>query len=601
MVLACASAAVDLTAQTAAPRASGPLQGATRGQDALDRLGAGLGDVARRNGMAATELRRLLLSDETLWVDASQRLFFVDPSEPAGISRRELELESEGSEDAEDGSNPGAFLLHSRPNADRIIYLDFDGHHSVNNAWGHNIQFPAYDVNGNAAVFTTTELDNIIAHWKHIAEDFAPFEVDVTTEEPPLHRLRKTGSEDTQWGVRCVFTQRTRGFGNGIGGVAFLNSFDDRIDNPVFVFNKKNNNGGMTGSHEVGHALGLVHDGLGNQTYHPGTGRGDTSWGPIMGAPFGKKLVQWSPGDYAGSTSRQNDVNVITKAANGVTFKLDDHPDVLGAGTPVDVDCPVPQTASIAGLIETRLDVDTFEITSVGGYYRIEADHAPVGRNLDILLEVYDASGTLVASDNPLDEADANLRLFLPAGDYSVRIDGTEKPGVYSDYGCLGVYTLTFVPETGFVDLGYGLPGTRTPVLSGQGFACLGELVTLGVTGGWPDSVAFLFYTTEKGNHPLFGGTIFPGVYGPIGDARILPTNGAGAASISHPWPAGVPQRHELRLPVLAPGPGRPRGLVGDQRPRDQGAVGGRRATGGDWLTRPPAPGPSPAARHRRR
>jgi hypothetical protein len=49
---------------------------------------------------------------------------------------------------------------------------------------------------GNPADWSATELSNILAIWRAVAEDYAPFDVDVTTEEP-------VGVPLTQW-VRCV-------------------------------------------------------------------------------------------------------------------------------------------------------------------------------------------------------------------------------------------------------------------------------------------------------------------------------------------------------------------------------------------------------------
>ena len=559
---ACGLAALTLASATSAqqvqnPRLEAPLPEAVQGRAAIQSLGTRLADVARDNGMSAAELADELLRDHTLWIDGSDRLFYVDEAPPA--SPDDTFDPTIFGIDPPSIPTSEAFLLHSRPGADHVIYLDFDGHHSVNNSWGHNIMFPAFDTNGDPSTFSNNELLSIIAHWQFVAEDFAPFEVDVTTEEPPIDYLTKSGSGDQEWGVRCVHTQATSGFGNGIGGVAFLNSFDDSLDNPVFAFNKGNNNGGMTGSHEVGHALGLSHDGLNGSAYHPGTGNGGTSWGPIMGAPFGKKLVQWSNGDYTGSTNTQNDVNIITKTANGITTKVDDHGDDLATATFIDVGCPDPQHVCVAGLIERRMDVDAFTFTSLGGVYTIEADVAPVGRNLDILLEVYDDLGALVASENQAGLPHASVTLTLAPGDYLVTVDGVGKGTTYSDYGSLGEYTMNIIPEHGFTDLGFGLPGTGTPLLSGTGFACTGNLVSVDMTGGLPNTLALLAYSQNQVNLPLKGGTLVPNIGGP-GGVLTLATDANGDVSVSQAWPATISGGANLFFQYWQPDAGGPQG-----------------------------------------
>lgn len=76
-------------------------------------------------------------------------------------------------------------LLHSNPNSPVKLYLDFDGHFEAQ--WGgfYNVVTPVYDIDGDATTFSQQELNNIYEIWQRIAEDFAPFNVDVTTEEPP--------------------------------------------------------------------------------------------------------------------------------------------------------------------------------------------------------------------------------------------------------------------------------------------------------------------------------------------------------------------------------------------------------------------------------
>jgi hypothetical protein len=406
---------------------------AINGVDAVAVLGDRLPALARRHGMAPAELATLLQSDTTLWLGTNDRLVYIDTAIPGvehdpadvPVALAGIELEN-------------AFLLQTDPGADRTIYLDFDGHHSVNNAWGHDIEFPEYNIDGFPDFHTDGELEQIIAIWQHVAEDFAPFGVNVTTMDPGLAALTRSNGGDQTYGVRCLMTQATDGFGNGIGGVAFLNSFDDSSDNPVFVFNKGDNNGSMSASHEVGHALGLSHDGVGGSNYHPGTGSGVTSWGPIMGAPFGKNLVQWSDGDYPDATNTQNDYAFIL---GYLPTRPDLYSDTLVAATPLDTGC----TPSIAGIIGTPTDVDVFSFTTAAGSVLVIGVPSDPGPNLDIQLTLYDDAGVEVTSVNPPNSVQAVLSTTLAAGQYFAEIDGIGKPDVYTDYGSLGSYTITLV------------------------------------------------------------------------------------------------------------------------------------------------------------
>ena len=335
------------------------------------------------------------------------------------------------------------FKLESNPSATKTIYLDFDGHHSQNNWWGHNIVFPAFDRNGDASVFTDAELSEIQKQFLHVVEDFLPFDVNVTTQDPGVEALRRSGAGDDRWGVRAVNTQYTNGFGNGTGGIAHLNSFAAGVDDPVFTFNKGANVGGMTNSHEVGHALGLRHDGLGSRTYHPGVGSGPTGWGPIMGAPFRKNLVQWSIGDYPDSTNTEDDLNIITKPQNGFGFRADDHGNERNTSTFLDVEDVT--NVSGWGIIERNTDLDFFSFASGPGDISIQIDALANNASLDVEAKLYNAAGQLLATSNPADELNASFDLSVSGGSYFISVDGTGKPGVYSDYGSLGYYEISGV------------------------------------------------------------------------------------------------------------------------------------------------------------
>ena len=65
--------------------------------------------------------------------------------------------------------------------------------------------------------------------------------------------LRRSGGGDTEWGIRVVVTDDTWA-GCGCGGHAYIGSFDDGADEPVFVYNSSLAGVAEASSHEVGHA-----------------------------------------------------------------------------------------------------------------------------------------------------------------------------------------------------------------------------------------------------------------------------------------------------------------------------------------------------------
>lgn len=373
------------------------------------------------------------------------------------------------------------FNLHSNPNSKHTIYLDFDGATITNTLWNKStspqIIAQAYDTDGNVEAFSTTELQTIVGMWEQIAEDFAPFDVNVTTEAPPAEDLKKSGTEDTRWGIHTMMTQNINIANNAAiyasasaGGVAYLNSFNAANETPAFVFNKGEINGAMTASHEIGHSLGLSHDGQldSNRTdvindaksYFSGYGSGATSWGSLMGAPFGKNLTQWSKGEYRLANNKQDDLSIIT-TKNGFGYRTDDYGNVLNTSFRLLSDSN--NKVSTFGMIERNTDQDVFSfVTGTGNVslniaassrsyisdnfsnYNLQYLEAR-GSNLDIWAGIYSTDGTLVAESNPTDLLSASFNnLFLNSGLYYLKVDGVGKTGSYgySDYGSLGQYAI---------------------------------------------------------------------------------------------------------------------------------------------------------------
>ena len=375
------------------------------------------------------------------------------------------------------------FLLHSNPFATKTIYLDFNGHIlPANTGWtssyngGSAINAPAWSMDANNTTFSDAELTRIQAIWQRVAEDFAPFDVDVTTNFRGEDYLTRSSSSDQVYGIRALISPIGSYFGGG--GIAYIDVFDDVGDNykPALIFPENlgpNSEKSVAEaiSHEVGHTLGLSHDGNATQDYYSGHGSGATGWAPIMGIAYNRSLSQWSKGEYSGANQPQDDLSIIT-TNNGFGYRSDDAgnnaltlndlgllgQNALNSGL-MDV--------SQFGIIERTSDQDWFRFTTGsgainltiqsitkawinnGGSFGAEYLTQPSGAtNLDIWAGIYGSNGTtLIAQSNPTDLLSANFsNLFLNAGTYYLAIDGVGKGDLitgYSDYGSLGQYAIT--------------------------------------------------------------------------------------------------------------------------------------------------------------
>jgi len=354
------------------------------------------------------------------------------------------------------------FRLHSRPAAQTRIYLDFDGHITSNTSWtdsrtsSSRIVTPAYDIDGQTG-FSTQEQLNIQDMWQRVVEDFSPFDVDVTTEAPALTDLVRSGPTDTRYGIRVVSGGNNRWLGASAGGVAYLNSYTWNTDTPCFVFPENLGNGSPKYcaeaiSHEVGHTLGLNHDGeypdSQFKSYYPGHGVGPTGWAPIMGVGYSKELVQWSTGEYANANNSQDDLALIT-TLNGFGYRPDDYGSTFDNASAIDPTTGIPITGTTqvsfsgTGVIEQTNDVDVF-VFSTQDVLKATIKPAVVSPNLDIQVEIWNSTGGLVYRGNPVDALDASVDLTVGAGVYFLSVQGVGKSDVYggySDYGSLGQYT----------------------------------------------------------------------------------------------------------------------------------------------------------------
>jgi hypothetical protein len=346
------------------------------------------------------------------------------------------------------------FLLHSRPTAKLKIYLDFNGHTTTNTEWNalwRNPSFttPPFSIDEDPTTFNDQEHETIQAVWRRMAEDFAGFNVDVTTEEPTSAELLRTSVNDTSYGTRVLFGIDQNN--TGAGGIAFLGSFNELRTggvpgNPCFVFAGPGSGAKFmseAGSHEVGHTVGLGHDGITNGfEYFGGHGTGANSWAPIMGVGYYREIVQWSKGEYESANQTQDDLQVISSY---LTYAADDHGDTNDTATFAS-----GTKLSGVGIIGKSNDIDLFQFRAGVGNLVITPKVALSSPNLRLQVRVLDSAGTPLGTftgDGTVGNlAPGLITVRIPRdGAYFIELTGAAQgDGVtngYTRYGSLGYYT----------------------------------------------------------------------------------------------------------------------------------------------------------------
>ena len=173
--------------------------------------------------------------------------------------------------------------------------------------------------------------DQIRDVWVRVAGHFLAFNLNVTTDL----RVYQNASEGSR--QRVVITPTTTAAPDA-GGVAYEYSFNWTGDTPCWVFSTVGEACAAACAHEIGHTLGLSHEGqiINNARveYYAGQGSGLTGWAPIMGLPFNQNVIQWSKGEHLYADNLEDQLAIITTQNNDVAYRPDDTGDTLAGLIP---------------------------------------------------------------------------------------------------------------------------------------------------------------------------------------------------------------------------------------------------------------------------
>lgn len=420
--------------------------------------------------------------------------------------------------------------LDSLPSATGVVYLDFDGETVTDPDWNGGATIVAEPaVFGSGSPITEMQIADV---WARVAEDLKPFKVSVTTIRSRYDNA-PVGNR-----MRCIITP-TNTAAPSAGGVAFLRSYRARFggsfsdDIPCWCFNDSNAAVmAMTISHEVGHTLDLRHDGTSSLTYYGGHGSGATGWGPLMGAPFSKRVVQWSIGDYPDANNTEDDLDIIQEVleeANGVGTAY--QPDEAGGNVATAAALGIMAAIDKSGIISSAADNDYFMFKTAGGTISISAQLAGEP-NLDVRMRIVNASNVTVATAPVLNTSlGATISHSLAAGTYYVVVScgGRAANGSdhgYSTYGSIGAYRLTgtYVPLPE-IPLITEDPAPMSVIRHGQALSLLPRVLS-----NTPVS-----YQWKKAGVNLAGKTSSTLTFNPVqpgnaGDYTVVVRNSAGSA-----------------------------------------------------------------------
>lgn len=401
-----------------------------------------------------------------MFLDNTGHFFVVDDSLDKLMKENVIDVPSDTSsmkqvisDNPPSGYTPeGIPIFHSFPGSPNVIYLNFLGGTITNKAWNQYYGVSSYIASpyvpaaynpSKVPGFPPAVKNAIASIWARVAEDYAPWQIDVTTESPATY---------TPQTLTALITRSTTLDGKsmpsstagGIGFLAIFNFYDTQYYSPALIYYDNLVGGNEDAvaaavSHEIGHGFGLSHEGtLSGSPYYLGAGSGEISWGCLMGAPYFKTVTKFCSGDYQDANNKEDQVAIITSNLELRTPSAGNSPTTATPLTKIN------GTFRFSGIIENYTTSDFFSLNNVGGTITVNATTfrskvGTLGNNLCLSLRLLDNAGNVITSSSNPQTCSATLTATsLPLGTYLIQVFPVGNPITpFSVYGSMGQYDLT--------------------------------------------------------------------------------------------------------------------------------------------------------------